>query len=105
MGTSNHALVMHRHNVMYSSQGGKNMSRFVIPHRATVFGPTYAKAAGSRHEPSGAVFAPVFMPPLPWEQTAGRRVRCAPSQLRADLGVLTNFSCLSAVDLGTNYGW
>ena len=106
MGTSNNMLVMHHHNIMHSSYGGKNMSRFVVPHGGTVFAPTYATQAGSRHEPNGAVYAPVFMGPLPWNKTEGKRVECTAGELVADLGVLTtNYTCLSAVDLGTQYGW
>jgi len=105
MGMSNHALVMHKHNVMYSSHGGKNLSRFIIPHGATVFGPTYAKVAGSRSEPNGAVYSPLFMGPLPWDQVADKQVACEGETMKADLGVQTNYSCLSAVDLGTQFGW
>ena len=40
------------------------------------------------------------MQPLPWVQLEGKRVLCKGEELQADLGVQTNFSCLSAVDLG-----
>ena len=105
MGRSNHTLVMHRHNILHSSMGGKNLSRFVPPHRPTVFGPAYARRAGSRTEPNGAVYAPLFMRPMPWSQTHDRRIACNASEARADLGAHTNFSCLAAADLGVAYGW
>ena len=106
MGASNRTLVMHRHNILYSSMGGKNLSRFVVPHGATVFGPAYAKRAGSRSEPSGAVYAPAFFGPMPFNITAGKVLTgCTGAARVADLGVHTNFSCLAAVDLGIQYGW
>jgi len=98
-------LVMHHHNIMHSSYGGKNMSRFIVPHGATVFGPAIGRKAGSQHEPNGAVYAPVFMGALPWNKTEGKRVECTGEQLTLDLGALTNYSCLSAVDLGSQFGW
>ena len=106
MGASNRTLVMHRHNILYSSMGGKNLSRFVVPHGATVFGPAYAKRAGSRSEPNGAVYAPAFFGPMPFNITAGKVLTgCTGAARVADLGVHTNFSCLAAVDLGIQYGW
>ena len=86
-GSSNHALVMHRHNIMHSSMGGKNMTRFVMPHGATVFGPSYATRAGSLVEPNGYVFAPLFMGAVPWNQTAGVAVTSCTGDI--DLGVRT----------------
>ena len=93
-----------RHNIMYSSMGGKNMTRFVMPHHATVFGPTIATKADSP-EPTGAVYAALFMYAMQWNQTDDKLVTCQGSEILADLGVHTNFSCLSAVDLGVYYGY
>jgi hypothetical protein len=106
MGLSNHMLLMHRHNILASARGGKDLRRFVVPHGATVFGPAYARRRGSRTEPSGLVFAPIFMGTLPWDITFDRRVACVANQTVADLGVYaSNASCLSAADLGNAYGW
>jgi hypothetical protein len=61
MGASNHMLLVHHHNILGSSQGGKNLSRFVAPGGATVFGPAYQIIPGSpTAEPDGAVYAPLF---------------------------------------------
>ena len=92
MGATNHTLVMHRHNIMYSSMGGKNLSRFVVPHGATVYGPTYATKLGSRYQPNGAVYAPLFMGAMPWNLVPDRRIAsCEGAEMHADLGVMTNF--------------
>jgi hypothetical protein len=101
MGASNKTLVMHHHNILFSSEGGKQNERFVTPHGSMVFGPAYMRKRGSRSEPNGAVFAPLFMPPVPWDQLADRAVACAGD----DLGAHTNYSCLAHVDIGVSYGW
>ena len=101
MGASNRTLIMHHHNVLYSSAGGKQNKRFVTPHGSGVFGPSYARKPGSRTEPSGAVFAPLFMPPLPWDELPDKVVGCQGD----DLGEHTNYSCLAHVDIGVAYGW
>ena len=70
--------------------------------------PSSSPQAGSRVEPSGAVYAPLFMVNMPYNLTAGKRATaCVPgdASFLADLGVHTNFSCLAAVDLGVSYGW
>merc|ERR1712176_928167 len=82
-----------------------NLTRFVMPHNACYFGPTYAKLPGSRSEPNGAVFAPVFMGAMPWYKIPDKIHTCSESEYLGDLGVHTNFSCLAAVDLGVSYGW
>ena len=105
MGASNHMLLMHHHNVLASSEGGKNLTRFITPHGSTVFGPTYQTKAGSISEPNGVVYAPLIMGPLPWTQHADQVVNCQGAEQGMDLGVHTNGSCLSAVDLGVNFGW
>lgn len=105
MGASNHMLLMHHHNILGSAQGGKNLTRFVVPGGATVFGPAYGKKEGSRSEPNGAVYAPLFMGAMPWNPVFDKTVSCTGAQLLADLGPKTNFSCISTVDLGTSYGW
>jgi len=101
MGRSNHMLLMHHHNILASSYGGKNLTRFVVPHGATVFGPTYSMKAGSRTEPDGAVYAPLFMGGMPWDQLDGKVLACDST----DLGKMTNYTCLATVDIGTTYGW
>ena len=105
LGASNHTLVMHRHNILHSSMGGKNLSRFVPPHNPIVYGPTYATRVGSRSEPNGNVFAPMFAGLMPWNETADKIITCDDAEQRGDLGLHTNFSCLAAVDLGVSYGW
>lgn len=60
---------------------------------------------GSRSEPNGVVYAPLFMAPMPWNETADKVVVCDDAAERGDLGLHTNFSCLAAVDLGVSYGW
>jgi hypothetical protein len=93
MGTSNNMLVMHHHNILASSEGGKNMSRFITPHGSTVFGPTYQTKAGSLSEPTGVVYAPLIMGPLPWEQHMDQVVICQAAEQGMDLGVHTNVRC------------
>lgn len=105
MGKSNHMLLMHHHNILASSIGGKNLSRFVVPHGATVFGPTYTTMQGSRTEPDGAVYAPLFMGPLPWSTLQDKALSCTGDEFVEDLGVMTNYTCVATVDIGTTYGW
>lgn len=105
MGRSNHMLLMHHHNILASSYGGKNLTRFVVPHGATVFGPAYSTKTGSRTEPNGAVYAPLFMGPMPWTTVPNKVVSCQGAEFVQDLGVTTNYSCVATVDLGTSYGW
>ena len=100
-GASNQMMIIHKHNVLHSSQGGKNLTRFVMPHGAVVGGPAYLRQAGSRTEPSGTVFAPAFLRPLPWDVHNDAAVAWDGD----DIGVHTNHTCLSALDLGTTYGW
>ena len=47
----------------------------------------------------------VFKGPLPWDQHMDKAVTCDGAEQGMDLGVHTNASCLSAVDLGVNFGW
>ena len=61
MGRSNVVLAIHHHNVLTSHRGGKNMSRFVMPHGATVFGATYLRKAGSRTEPPECSWRPCLL--------------------------------------------
>lgn len=105
MGSSNNMLLMHHHNILASPTGGKNLTRFITPHGSTVFGPTYTPKRGSIAEPQGDVFAPLIMGPLPWDQHMDQVVVCQASEQGMDLGVHTNASCLSALDLGVNMGW
>ena len=67
-------LVMHHHNILHSALGGKNLTRIVVPHYATVFGPSYAKKAGSRVEPWAAgsnAFPPPGMRPTDCDGLVG----------------------------------
>lgn len=106
VGRSKNVLCMHHHNVAYSSRCGKNMSRLVVPHGASVAGPEFARKAGSRSEPSGLVFAPMTMSAPPWDGMAGKALVCAADADLGDLGVHpSNHSCLSHVDIGLEYGW
>ena len=107
MGRSNVVLAIHHHNVLTSHRGGKNMSRFVMPHGATVFGATYLRKAGSRTEPSGVLVAPMFAGLAPWDIVRDVTVACNATQQRGDLALMhrSNHSCLAALDLGTTYGW
>ena len=75
MGNSNRTLIMHHHNVLYSSAGGKQNKRFVTPHGSTVFGPAYARKPGSRTEPGGAVWRKSGVGPLFQRRDGGRRRR------------------------------
>jgi len=103
MGRSNHMLLMHHHNILASAHGGKNLTRFVTPHGSTVFGPTYQTKLGSRTEPDGSVYAPLFFGPMPWDTHMDKTIGC-PDLF--DIGQhATNWSCLAAIDLGVAYGW
>lgn len=105
MGTSNHMLLMHDHNYLASSQGGKNLTRFIPPGGAKLYQPTYEIEAGTRVEPNGAVYAPLFRGAIPWDAHDDKSVDCSGAALLNDLGVHTNYSCVSAVDLGTSFNW
>lgn len=106
MGKSNHMLLMHHHNILASTRGGKNLSRFVVPHGATVFGPTYSMLPGTQTaEPNGAVYAPLFMGGMPWDTVADKIFACNGTEFVADIGLHTNYSCIATVDIGTTYGW
>ena len=105
MGSSNHMLLMHHHNYMASAVGGKNLTRFIPPGGVTLFGPTYEVKPGTRVEPNGAVYAPLFRGALPWINHYDKAVDCSGPALLNDLGVHTNYSCVSAVDLGTSFNW
>ena len=56
-GRSNHMIMVHYHNIAYSSIGGKNASRFTLPSSAVAHDSkvVYTKTAGSRSEPDGFV--------------------------------------------------
>jgi len=105
VGKSKNVLCMHHHNVAYSSRCGKNMSRFVAPHGASVAGPEFTRKLGSRSEPSGLVYAAMTMGRPPWDTFADKAVVCQGDAFVADLGVHTSYSCLSHVDIGLEYGW
>ena len=105
MGASNHMLLMHHHNILASDAGGKNLSRFITPQEGTIFGPAYQSKEGSRHEPDGMIYAPLFMGPMPFEEIGDKMITCEGSEAVADLGAQTNSSCLSQLYLGTLYGW
>merc|ERR1719272_1275664 len=104
MGESQHVLCMHHHDVAYSSQCGKNMSRWVAPRGGDVLPHVFEREAGSRTKPSGVVYAPAYMGAPPWNTLADKTVGCSASQVVADLGVVNkSYSCLSKVDFGTLY--
>ena len=105
VGESKHVLCMHHHNVAHSSRCGKNMTRFVAPHGASVGPPEFSRVHGSRTVPSGLVYAPMTMGHPPWETLADERLSCEGAAYRGDLGVHTRYSCLSHVDIGLEYGW
>jgi len=42
---------------------------------------------------------------MPFDELADKAVSCTPSEVKVDLGVTTNYSCLAAFDLGIEYGW
>ena len=105
VGKSKTALCMHHHNVGYSSRGGKNFTRFVVPHGGSVGGPEFERKPGSRVEPSGAVFASMTMGKPPWDAYADKDIVCNATEVQGDLGVHTSYSCLSHVDIGLEYKW
>ena len=102
MGKSRHVLCMHHHNVAYSSRCGKNMSRLVVPHGASVGPHDFTRKRGSRTEPAGDVYAPMTMGQPPWDTFVDKALSCAQM---VDLGVHTSYSCLSHVDIGLEYRW
>ena len=55
----------------------------------------------------GAVYAPAFFGPMPFNITADKLLTgCVGPAVKFDLDVhASNFSCLAAVDLGVQYGW
>ena len=67
MGRSNHMLMVHHHNILYSSHGGKDLSRFIMPNGGDVGGPAYTRLHGSRTEPAGPVFCAMTMGLPPWD--------------------------------------
>lgn len=105
VGKSKNVLCMHHHNVAYSSRCGKNMSRFVVPHGASVAPPHFIKKAGSRSEPAGPVYAAMTMGRPPWDTLANKELNCTGDNYLGDLGVHTSYSCLSHVDIGLEYNW
>ena len=105
VGSSKNVLCMHHHNVAYSSRCGKNMSRLVVPHGASVAGPEFIRKRGSRSEPSGLVYAPMSMGKPPWDAISDKVVVCNGSEDLGDLGVHTRHSCLSQADFGLEYNW
>ena len=98
-------LLMHHHNILASDVGGKNLSRFITPQEGTIFGPAYQSKEGSRSEPDGTVYAPLFMGPMPFEEIGDKMITCEGAEFVKDLGVQTNSSCVSQLYLGTLYGW
>ena len=105
VGKSKNVLCMHHHNVAYSSRCGKNMSRFVVPHGASVTGPEFTRMKGSRSEPSGSVYAMMTMGRPPWDALTDKKLTCEGDANMGDLGVHTSYSCLSHMDIGLTYGW
>ena len=105
VGKSKNVLCMHHHNVAYSSRCGKNMSRLVVPHGASVAGPSFTRKAGSRSEPAGPVYAMMTMGRPPWDTLTDKSLVCEGAANRGDLGVHTQHSCLSHVDIGLEYNW
>ena len=57
-GKSNHMVMVHYHNIAYSSQGGKFAERYELPQSAVAHNSVvvYGKKAGSRSEPDGTVY-------------------------------------------------
>jgi hypothetical protein len=105
VGESKYAICVHHHNVAFSSRGGKNFSRLIIPHNSDV-GPTeFGRKPGSRSEPSGNVYAAMTMGKPPWDSYPDKQIVCDAGELQGDLGVHTSYSCLSHVDIGLLYNW
>jgi hypothetical protein len=112
MGTSG-ACLMYHHNNWYSSlDGGHNFIQGDLPGSGGSF--DYFRKAGSRAEPSGAVFAvlnapavlptpPPTPPPTPklpsnWVAHPKENYRCAGSEFKGDLGTQPSAAaCLAAV--------
>ena len=67
---------MHHHNVAHSSRCGKNMSRLIAPHGASVAGPAFSRKEGSRSVPSGMVYAAMVMGDPPYDLHANKTLRC-----------------------------
>ena len=105
VGKSKNVLCMHHHNVAFSSRCGKNMSRLVVPHGASVAGPSFTRKRGSRSEPSGMVYAMMTMGQPPWDALADKALSCTGAADRGDLGALSQERCLSHVDIGLEYSW
>lgn len=106
VGKSKNVLCMHHHNVAYSSRCGKNMSRLVVPHGASVTPPYFARKPGSRSEPAGPVVALMTMGRPPWDTITDKALTCEGDANAGDLGVHpTPDRCLSHVDMGLEYGW
>ena len=104
-GESQHVLCMHHHDVAYSSQCGKNMSRWIAPRGGSVLAHVFEREAGSRSKPSGVVYAPIFMGAPPWTTLPDKTVSCSSAEVVADLGVVNkSYSCLSQVDFGQQPG-
>ena len=105
VGKSPNVLCMHHHNVAYSSRCGKNMSRLVIPNGASVTPPVFTRKAGSRSEPSGAVYAMMTMGQPPWTEMANKSLTCPKNETAIDLGVHQKaYECQSHADLGSTNG-
>ena len=68
-------------------------------------GPEFTRKRGSRSKPSGMVYAPMVMGTPPWEALPDRAITCTGAADLGDLGVHTNNTCLSHVDLGSAYHW
>jgi len=106
VGKSKNVLCMHHHNVAYSSRCGKNMSRLIMPHGASVTGPQFSIKKGSRAEPSGMVYAMMTMGRPPWVDHTDMTLTCEGDSSRGDLGVHEHsYECLSHADIGTVYNW
>jgi hypothetical protein len=63
-------IMVHYHNVAYSSVGGKNASRFTLPSSAVAHDSkvVYTKLPGSRSEPDGLVLTV-----MKWDGTGGEQ--------------------------------
>lgn len=68
LGRSNNVIMLHYHNVYWSSHGGKNLTRVLLPANSNAHSSelVYTRVAGSRSEPDGNVFTVMTMP-LPEE--------------------------------------
>ena len=77
----------------------------VVPHGASVAGPEFSRKRGSRSEPSGMVYAPMVMGMPPWTALPDKAVECTGAADLGDIGVHSNYSCLSHADLGLQYRW